>query len=84
MKVPVEDTGVLTNQGVSETAATVGNRLFGDSGAMDYTVTLMTPMGGLMRAVVNAATGDEAAMKGLDQFPGAKVTHIEPAPKKAA
>lgn len=75
--------GMLTNQGISETAATVGNRLYGDTGSIDYTVRMQTAMGGLIATVVNASSGDLAAAKALDEYPGAKVVHIEPAPRKA-
>lgn len=79
--------GVLTHREVSETAASVGNKLFGPSGVQTYRVLMQTSMGGQAFADVDAATGDEAADLGLGKFPGAKVVNVSPAPeqrKKAA
>lgn len=73
--------GALPAQPVSETAATVGNRLYGPSGVMLYRVMVQTAMGTLVPIDVDAATGDEAAELALKQAPGAKVTNISPAPR---
>jgi hypothetical protein len=62
--------------GHSDTAATVGKALYGPSGAMDYRVT----MGDGRMAVVNAATGDDAAARALARL-GGKVVLVEPAPQ---
>jgi hypothetical protein len=80
VKEGVQD-GVLTHREASETAASVGDRKFGPSGVQKYRVLIQTAMGGNAHADVDAATGDEAAEKGLVQFPGAKVVHVAPAPK---
>lgn len=74
--------GMLPAQPVSETAATVGNKLYGDSGPMLYRAMIQTAMGGLIPVDVEASTGDQAAELALKQIPGGKVTNIAPAPKK--
>lgn len=65
----------------SPTAATVGNKLFGESGPMIYRVTVQGGMG-LASADFKAATGDDAASAALAKFPGAKVAHVAPAPQE--
>lgn len=74
--------GALPPQPVSETAATVGNPLYGPSGVMLYRAMVQTALGGFVPIDVEAATGDEAALKALEQVPGGKVTNISPAPQK--
>lgn len=74
--------GVLSHSTLSPTAATVGNRLFGESGVMTYRVTIKN--GDLFIPVdVDAATGDDAAAKAIAKAGGGKVTHVEPAPQSA-
>ena len=75
--------GVLTHREDSPTASTRGNEKFGPSGVQTYRV-LMQTAGGFVAADVDAATGDEAAEKGLAQHLGAKVTNVSPAPQKKA
>lgn len=72
----------LGDQGRSATAATVGNALYGVSGAMSYRVTVNGGMGLAFPDIV-AASGDEAAEIAHKRFPGSKVTHIEPTPQDA-
>lgn len=45
-----------------------------------YRATLITAVGTFIFTDVDAETGDMAAERALAQHPGAKVTHIEPAP----
>jgi hypothetical protein len=45
-----------------------------------YRATLTTAVGTSLYADVTASTGDEAATAALAQYPGARVSHIEPAP----
>ena len=71
--------GKLVHDETSPTAATVGKRLYGPSGAMDYRVILATAGGAKQAATVNAATGDDAAAKALEKFPGWKVALVTPA-----
>jgi hypothetical protein len=73
--------GSLAHTENSPTAATVGNRLFPNSGVMTYRVGVQGPMG-LTNVDVEAATGDEAAIKALESYPGAKVTLVVPAPHR--
>ena len=75
--------GALLHTVHSPTAATVGNRLFGDSGAMLYRVTVQTG-GGLQEVDVTAATGDKAAEAALAKCVGGKVLVVQPAPQEAA
>ena len=72
----------LPDQGRSETAATVGKKLYGASGAMSYRVTIMTGAGMVQPDIV-ADTGDEAAETALKRFMGGKVVHVEPTPQEA-
>ena len=65
----------------SPTAASIGNKLFGDSGPMIYRVTVQGGMG-MTFTDVKAATGDEAASAAIAKFPGAKVAHVVPAPQE--
>lgn len=81
--IPDTNAGKLPSRGVSPTAATVGNPLYGASGVMSYRVTMMTP-GGLTNIDVEAATGDDAANAGLAKFPGGKVAKVDVTPQKAA
>ncbi len=71
--------GILTHDAVSPTAATVGNRLFEDSGPMKYRVMVATGMGFIPFDVV-AKTGDDAAAAALAKYPGTKVASVNPAP----
>lgn len=64
---------------LSPTAASASNPLFGVSGVIPYAVQMQTAFGGLAKLIVEAATGDEAAVKALAQAPGSKIMHIEPA-----
>lgn len=68
------------NWGHSETAATVGRKLYPDSGPMLYRVMLAG--GTVPWADIEAATGDDAAAKVLARH-GGKVVHVEPAPQQA-
>ncbi len=70
-----------SNWGHSETAATVGNELYGPSGAMVYRVTMAGS--GVSFIDVEALTGDKAAEVALSRH-GGKVVHVEPAPQKVA
>lgn len=72
--------GVLSHREDSPTAASAHNRLFKTSGVIAYKVMVATAMG-LQSIEVDAATGDDAAEQALAKFPGAKVAHVEPAPK---
>jgi hypothetical protein len=78
--------GTLKHQENSPTASTVGNKLFGPSGEQTYRVQMVSVAGMSASVDVQAATGDEAAEKGLAQLPGGKVVHVSPSPeqKKAA
>ena len=78
-----KDESFLPDQGRSDTAATVGNKLYGESGVMTYRVTVQHGAG-LSAVDVDAATGDEAAATALGKFLGGKVLHVEPAPQKQA
>lgn len=63
----------------SSTAASVGNRLYGPSGAIKYLVILAGSGGGQQGCVVTAATGDDAAAEALHKHPGYKVAYVGPA-----
>lgn len=79
--------GRLEHKEASPTAASVGNRLYGVSGVIPYRVTVQSAMGAMTFVDVDAATGDGAAEAALANHMGAKVLHVEPAPrptKKAA
>ena len=76
--------GALLHGSHSPTAQTVGNKLFGVSGAMIYRVTLRHGGGGMGQVDLMADSGDDAAEKALKGNMGAKVTHIEPAPQYQA
>lgn len=80
MKDP--DEGKLLHKERSPTAASVGNRLFPDSGPMLYRVTVATGLG-LIPVDVTAATGDSAAEQVLAKHPGCKVASVVPAPEEA-
>lgn len=69
----------LGNWGHSPTAATVGNELYGPSGAMLYRVRMAGSAVGFVD--VKAATGDAAAAEALTRY-GGKVVHVEPAPQQ--
>lgn len=76
--------GALPPQPHSKTASTRGSEVqYPDSGAMVYRVTIAGGMG-IAHCDVEARTGDEAATKALEQYPGTKVAHVEPAPQKKA
>lgn len=74
--------GKLLHREASDSAQTVGNKLFPDGGTQLYRVLIRTAMGGQMAEDVEASTGDEAAEKALKQYPGAFVANVAPAPKK--
>lgn len=74
--------GKLTSDTISETAATVGKPLYKPSGVMMYRVLMQTAIGANAHVDVEAATGDEAALKGLNEFPGGKVMNVSPAPQR--
>lgn len=75
--------GLLTHRETSDTAASATDRKFPSSGEITYRVLVATGMGSMLKDV-EASTGDEAAVKALAHFGvGAKVAHVEPAPKKA-
>lgn len=76
--------GALAHEERSPTASTVGNVLFGASGVIAYNVTMQTAFGNSALVEVEAASGDEAALKAHALHAGCKVLHIEPAPRKAA
>ena len=76
--------GALLHKENSPTAASVGNKLFPDSGVQTYRAVMQTAMGGVVHVDVEAATGDEAAEKALREVPGGKVSNISPAPQKKA
>jgi hypothetical protein len=67
------------NRAQSPTAASVSNRLYGGSGAMDYRVVLGQSGGAMQAVIVNAPGGDDAAAKALAKYPGWKVVNINPA-----
>lgn len=76
--------GLLTDQGISPTAATVGSEVqYPPSGVQTYRAMIQTAMGGLIPVDVEAATGDQAAELALKQVPGGKVTNIAPAPNQS-
>lgn len=75
--------GKLAHLQNSPTAATVGNQLYGSSGVMPYRVIVQAAGGSFQAVEVDAATGDEAAVKALAQFMGGKVTYVGPAPQTA-
>lgn len=75
--------GALTHLDNSPTAATVGNKLFGDSGVMTYRVIVKSG-DSYIPVDVDAATGDDAAAKALAKTHGGKVTLVEPAPQVEA
>lgn len=77
-----ENDGKLTAKEPSETAATVGKKLFPDSGEQLYRALLRTAMGGNIAVDVRASTGDEAAEKALREAPGSFVMNVAPAPKQ--
>jgi hypothetical protein len=73
--------GPLLHKEVSPTAANAHDRKYPDGGVQAYRV-LMAPGGGGAvgkQATVDAATGDEAALKALGQNPGWKVAYVGPA-----
>jgi hypothetical protein len=76
---PEEPNATFLHQETSPTAATVGNKLFPESGEQTYRV--LTTAG---TCDVRATTGDEAAAAALVRFPGAKVGHVAPAPQQKA
>lgn len=76
-KLQSEDGHLRCNER-SETAATVGNKLYGPSGAMDYRVVLAQSGGARTSTTINAATGDEAAEQALQKYPGWKVAYVGP------
>ena len=73
-----EADGVLHHREQSETAETAGKRLHGTSGVMRY-VVILSAGGAKTSTVVEAATGDEAAEKALQRYPGQKVAYVGPA-----
>ncbi len=73
--------GKLGFHGISPTAASATNPLFGVSGVQLYRVVLGGGGGGLKAENVDAATGDEAAEMALRLNPGWKVAHVSPATK---
>lgn len=72
--------GRVEHKEASPTAASAGNPLFSSSGVITYRVLLAGA--GVAGVDVDAASGDEAADMALAQYPGAKVTHVAPAPQK--
>lgn len=76
--------GKLVHETASSTAASAGNPLFGPSGTMTYRVTVQGANGGFFGVDVDADSGDAAAALALQQHPGCKVGHVEPAPPKRA
>lgn len=73
--------GKLEHQERSPTAATAGDDRYKPSGAMVYRVMVSTGIG-FQFEDVKAATGDDAAAKALEKFPGCKVAHVAPAPRQ--
>jgi len=71
--------GKLGFHGISPTAASATNPLYGASGVQKYRVVLGVAGGGLKAENVDAATGDEAAERALCLNPGWKVAHVSPA-----
>jgi hypothetical protein len=63
----------------SETAANQHDRKFDESAAMDYSVLIAGDGAGQRRVIVNAKTGDEAALKAQTRYPGARVGNVIPA-----
>jgi len=84
-RIPLEGVveGAVFHTRDSDTAANSSNRKFTTTGTIAYDVLVQTGMGGRAMARVSASSGDEAAALALDQYPGAKVAHVEPAPRKA-
>ncbi len=74
-------TGVLSHRENSDTAASVGNRLFPDGGSQLYRVLIRGGMGGMMPVDVEATSGDQAAELALAKVPGGFVANVAPAPK---
>lgn len=64
---------------ISETAQTVGKKLFGESGAQDHLVILATQGGAQKHVRIEATTGDEAAAKVLAVNPGWRCAFVGPA-----
>jgi len=81
--IPLEGVveGAVFHTRDSDTAANSSNRKFGVTGTIAYDVLVQTGMGGRAMARVEAASGDDAAALALAQYPGAKVAHVEPAPR---
>ena len=82
-RIPLEGVveGVVFHSRDSDTAANSTHRKFATTGTIAYDVLVQTGMGGRATARVEAASGDDAAAKALEQYPGAKVAHVEPAPR---
>jgi hypothetical protein len=76
---PIE--GKLGDHGVSPTAASASNPLYGPSSEMLYRVTL-SGGAGLLTCDVDAFSGDDAARNALSKHLGCKVMHVEPAPQR--
>lgn len=85
-RIPLEGVveGAVFHTRDSASAANSSDRKFGVTGVIAYDVLVQTGMGGRATARVDAASGDEAAALALEQFPGAKIAHVEPAPKTGA
>lgn len=83
-KIPVPEGAVEISaeefsRAQSPTAASASKRLYGNSGAMDYRVVLGQSGGAMTSVLVNAESGDDAAVAALRQHPGWKVVNINPA-----
>jgi hypothetical protein len=76
--------GKLMHKEASPTAATAGDTRYKPTEGQVYRVQMQTAMGGMVFTDVEALTGDEAAEAGVLEYPGARVAHVAPAPKKAA
>lgn len=71
--------GPLVHKEVSPTAASAYDRKFGPSGVQAYRVLLGMQGGARQTTVVEAATGDDAALAALRKYPGWKVAYVGPA-----
>lgn len=74
-----KEEGALLHKEASKTAASAWDRKFGPSGEIRYRVLLGMQGGARTGTTVDAATGDEAAEKALQKYPGWKVAHVGPA-----
>jgi hypothetical protein len=73
-----KEEGPLLHREASPTAASAHDPKFGPSGVQTYRVLLGQHGGAQTRTLVEASTGDEAATKALEKYPGWKVAYVGP------